>query len=379
MEKTNQRISKLDGLRGLLSLVVTLNHSFLVLAIPAFANVWGQNVLEFHDWQSKIQQIMMILGNGGAAVTLFFILSGFVMGLSLNKFSKIDFLDTINFYIKRIIRLYPVYLFLVVVTAIYMWTIFVYKVYPAASSWYTWWMNFQMTIHEFFLNVFFIHTYLGGVTWTLRVILVASIIFPIFYLINKRTSKPVDLLLVVLLIVLDFTVFIIPDFRDLRYLFMFYSGLIIAKFSKFFHDIPGWIVYLSSPFLIFVLLDVRYLTDEYVGGVVENIICWFIIGVLAYGQEFRLFNFLETKFFKYLGKVSYSIYLTHFSVLYILSKIMFENLPNLPYKDHYLIIHFILWGLSLGITLILSSIIYRFVEKPALVLSSKLQIRPKQP
>ncbi|HEX8932132.1 MAG TPA: acyltransferase family protein, partial [Patescibacteria group bacterium] len=287
MEKSNQRISKLDGLRGLLSLVVTLNHSFLVLAIPAFANVWGQNVLEFHDWQSKIQQIMMILGNGGAAVTLFFILSGFVMGLSLNKFSKIGLLDTINFYIKRIIRLYPVYLFLVVVTAIYMWTIFVYKVYPSASTWYTWWMNFQMTVNEFFLNVFFIHTYLGGVTWTLRVILIASIIFPIFYLINRRTSKLVDLLLVILLIVLDFTIFNIPNFRDLRYLFMFYSGLIIAKFSKFFNSIPGWLIYVTSPFVIFLLLDIRYMTGEYTGGVVENIICWFIIGLLAYGQELR--------------------------------------------------------------------------------------------
>ena len=67
MNSAPNRITKLDGLRGLLSLIVALNHSFLVVAIPAFANVWHQNYLDFYSFQSKVQQLFMILGNGGVA------------------------------------------------------------------------------------------------------------------------------------------------------------------------------------------------------------------------------------------------------------------------------------------------------------------------
>src|SRR5258706_3487300 len=70
--KHTPRFTKLDGLRGLLSIIVALNHSFLVIAIPAYANVWGQNIWQYHDFQSKLQQIFMLLGNGGVAVTFFF-------------------------------------------------------------------------------------------------------------------------------------------------------------------------------------------------------------------------------------------------------------------------------------------------------------------
>jgi len=45
------------------SLIVCLNHSFLVVTIPTFANVWAQNPLIFHDLQAKLQQLFMLIGN----------------------------------------------------------------------------------------------------------------------------------------------------------------------------------------------------------------------------------------------------------------------------------------------------------------------------
>ncbi len=190
------RFTKLDGLRGLLALIVCLNHSFMVVAIPSFADVWRQNPLIFNGLQSKIQQLFMFLGNGGAAVTLFFLLSGFVLGPSLAKVAY-DFRGLLGFIVKRLIRLYPVYLLIAILTAVYMKSGFVYQTFPASSNWFNWWMNFEMTLKEFFLNAAFIHTYLGGVTWTLRVILIVSFIFPLFFLFSQKTSKWLDLIFVV--------------------------------------------------------------------------------------------------------------------------------------------------------------------------------------
>lgn len=369
--KHTQRFTKLDGLRGLLSIVVALNHSFLILAIPAYADVWGQNIFYFHDLQSKIQQIFMLLGNGGVAVTLFFILSGLVLGGSLSRI-QFSFRGLTSFYVKRLLRLYPVYVFVIFLIALYMKLGFVYRVYPDAAPWFSWWMRFDMTIREFLYNFFFIHTYLGGVTWTLRVILVASFLFPLFYLVTQKTSRKTDLLITLLLIVCSFSVFVIPDFRDLRYLYMFFLGLILPKFQSFFVSIPRRVILLSFPFVLLFLLDVRYLTGEYIGGVFETIISWFAIGLMAYGSQTKIFDCLDVPFFKYFGKISYSLYLIHFTILYILAKMMFDFLPDLSYAQNYVVIHLGLFTVSLVAATLVSSLVHQYIESPSSALAEKI-------
>ncbi|KKS94868.1 MAG: putative transferase transmembrane protein [Candidatus Collierbacteria bacterium GW2011_GWB1_44_6] len=368
---SNERYTKLDGLRGLLSVIVALNHSFLVIAIPSYANVWGQNYLEFYDLQSKLQQVFMLLGNGGVAVTLFFILSGLVLGQSL---SRIEFSTRglTSFYTKRILRLYPVYAFVILLIAVYMKLGFAYQTFPMASAWYNWWMNFDMTLKEFIYNFFFIHTYLGGVTWTLRVILIASFIFPAFYLIYRKTTPFLDLLITVGLLVAGFTVLNIPDFRDLRYLYMFYAGLCLPKFKSFLADLPPRAISLLATPVTLALLASRYVTDEYIGGVVETVIGWFIIGIIVYSNKTRLFDFLNKQIFQFLGKISYSLYLIHFSILYILARLMFAFLPNLPYASHYITLHSLLFGLSLLIAVYISVFVHRFVEQPSSTLANTI-------
>lgn len=371
---SSPRITKLDGLRGLLSLIVALNHSFLVVAIPVFANVWGQNYLEFHDLQSKVQQIFMLLGNGGVAVTLFFILSGLVLGQSLGRV-EMTVRGLAAFYAKRLLRLYPVYLFVIILTATYMRLGYVHETFPFASTWYSWWLNFEMTSKELLYNIFFIHTYLGGVTWTLRVIVVASLVFPLLYVLTRKTSKYLDLGLALLLIYASFTIFIIPDFRDLRYLYMFFLGLIIPKFVKFFSDLPGWLISVFLPLLVVLLFTIRYATDEYLGGVVESLISWLIIGTIVYSEKTKLFDFLNRKTLLFFGKISYSLYLTHFTILYILGRLMFQYLPNLPYADQYLVIHLLLFSFSLTLATLVSVWVHRLIEVHSLSLANSVSHR----
>ncbi|HBC44576.1 MAG: putative transferase transmembrane protein [Candidatus Collierbacteria bacterium GW2011_GWB1_45_35] len=372
--KTSDRITKLDGLRGVLSIIVALNHSFLIVAIPSFANVWGENYLVFYNLQAKIQQLFMLIGNGGVAVTMFFIISGLVLGQSLSR-TEMSFKGLTSFYVKRFLRLYSVYFLVIILTAVYMRLGFVYQIFPYASTWYHWWMNFQMTLKEFFYNLFFIHTYLGGVTWTLRVILIASLILPLFYTLTKRTGWLVDLLITTVLIVASFTILNIEGFRDLRYLYMFFLGLILPKFIKFFSDLPRWLISLSLPFLVILLFIIRYATDEYFGGVIESLISWLIIGTLVYSEKTKIFDFLSRKSFLFFGKISYSLYLIHFFILYLLARIMFQLLPNLPYLDNYLIIHLTLLFISLAIATLVSTIVHRFVEGPSLALSKAVSDR----
>jgi len=368
---TTSRITKLDGLRGLLSVIVALNHSYLVVAIPGFANVWGQNYLILHDLQSKIQQLFMILGNGGVAVTMFFVLSGLVMGQSM---SRVEFSarGLLGFFVKRILRLYPVYILILVLTAIYMKTIFTYQIFPHASTWYHWWMQFQMTFKEFIYNFFFIHAYTGGVTWTLRVILLASFVFPVFYSLTRKTGKLADMVIATALIVASFTVLNLEGFRDLRYLYMFFLGLILPKFKDVFNSVPTWIVSLFLPVGIVTMLVIRYATDEYRGGLIEALIAWIILGLIVFNAKTSVFNWLNHKIPQFFGKISYSLYLVHWSVLYLLARFMFGYFPGLPYETHYLLIHSLLFILSLSLATVISIPIFKYLETPSASLGKYL-------
>lgn len=375
--KITNRFTKLDGLRGLLSIVVALNHSFLILIIPAFANVWGQNVLHFTDFQSKLQQIFMLLGNGGVAVTMFFVLSGLVMGQSLTRIAP-NLKGVLGFYAKRMTRLYPAYLFLIVFSALYMRLGFVYRIYPAASTWFHWWMNFQMTFAEFMRNALFVSISLGGITWTLRVIVIASFIFPLFSFLTKKTPWYIDIVLTIALIILSFTLLNIPGFRDLRYLYMFFLGLILPKFKTIFENTPNWLVWVTLPICLFVMMDLRYLTDEYIGGLGESFVSFFYIGLMAYGSLVKVFNFLDAKILEFFGRISYSLYLIHFSVLYIIAKIMFDYFPGLPYHQNYVIIHGSLFVISLAMATLLSILINKYIENPSIKLANLISDKMKK-
>ncbi len=85
--------SQLEGLRGFAALGVFLAHGL------------GQNWL---DPIFKASGIISYLTVGGLAVYIFFMLSGYVIGLSIMK-NKIFSVST--FYKKRLVRLYPIYLF----------------------------------------------------------------------------------------------------------------------------------------------------------------------------------------------------------------------------------------------------------------------------
>ena len=120
------------------------------------------------------------------------------------------------------------------------------------------------------------------------------------------------------------------------------------------------------------MLGFRYLTDEYQGGLVEAIISFFIIGVAAYGDKVKVLNILDGKVLKFFGKISYSLYLIHYSVLYVISRFMFQNFPNLPFQGQYFLIHTALFVLSTVIATGISLLVFKYIELPSQTLSSKV-------
>jgi len=305
---------------------------------------------------------MMILGNGGTAVSMFFVMSGFVLNFSLSKFTW-GLGNYFRFLYKRFVRLYPAFFFTILLISLARWLGFDYQTFPHASTWYHWWMNFDLSLKEFFLNTIFVNINLGGVTWTLRVIVLVSIFAPALYYISKKLTTWQNLFFAITLTYLSFNLLNFPNFRDFRYLYMFYLGLIIPQFEFFFKSIPRWLIYLFLPFLLYIMFTIRYQTNEYKGGVWESYISWLFLGLVIYQSGLKIFSFLTKSWLVFIGKISYSLYLLHFTVLYTLARVIFQFFPQINYSEHYLATHFFLLLLSSLITIPLSWLVYNYIEK----------------
>src|SRR6266496_177159 len=100
-------ITRLESLRGVAAMTVAIGHSFRVFhgdGAQALASTWIDRVF-----------------NGNAAVTLFFVLSGYVLGLSLRNASAFSVRSMGAFGVRRFFRIYPVFLLSTLVVLGCLW------------------------------------------------------------------------------------------------------------------------------------------------------------------------------------------------------------------------------------------------------------------
>lgn len=147
-----------NQLRGMAAWAVLYNHLMLVYwGLPEVVSPHtGSPVREVaRPWISTFEPTAFYLGASGVAV--FFLISGFVIPYSLKNFSDRGFL------VARALRLYPVYVALLVVQVLVVW----------ASSAY-WGRPFPFTAEQLISNALLFHEELGQptfdtVNWTLAI------------------------------------------------------------------------------------------------------------------------------------------------------------------------------------------------------------------
>src|SRR6187402_933896 len=90
------RYRQLDSLRGLAAICVFFSHYFLIFKVD-------------EAWATQLKATPLgILINGSSAVLFFFVLSGFVLTLPFANNKKP--LKLVEFYVKRVFRIYPAYI-----------------------------------------------------------------------------------------------------------------------------------------------------------------------------------------------------------------------------------------------------------------------------
>ncbi|WP_158935657.1 acyltransferase [Burkholderia sp. S171] len=309
---------QLDALRGIAALMVVINHFVLV------GPLW---------WIPRSP--LRVLALGHEAVILFFILSGFVLTLQLISDRRITYRD---FVIKRICRIYLPYL---AVLFIAFSAITLIKIEPVewAGSWFNHVWTGSFSGGEILDHLLFIGQYKANrvlpVIWSLIYEMRISLMMPlVVYCVSRFSAR--SCLAVALCISLVSFAFAMgrntgksssPSFTGDWAMTAHYLGMFIVGATLAFHRM-GWqrwllqgnrtrLVLAASITLYFLSRSVMSISSGVVG---QYIFDWCVAagaaGLVCTAIVSRRFTLVLAKGpIVFLGKISYSLYLTHTVVL----------------------------------------------------------------
>ncbi len=356
--------SGLNGIRAIAALLVVFVHT------ESFKSKIGElNIHGFLPFQGLAHQ----------SVKMFFVLSGFLITYLLLRESSSSDIDVGKFYIRRFLRIWPVY-YLVVIIGFLIVPLFGEPSYfnlhlePNFSS--------KFILVSTFLSNLVLYKYgslfMIGILWSVA----AEEQFYLFWpWVIKFVKFPLIKILAVLLIFVLIKIILIQFFllKSLTWWAFFFEkflvfdcmivGAVAAYLLYHEHKLLKWVfsnlfVYLSLfSFLCFLVIQPNlyglenvYLSIVY-GGVVLNI-----------SVNSRALIKLENNAFDFLGKISYGIYMFHCMFLGIGIWII------QTFDNGFLVNNVLLYLITFGGTILFSYISYTYFEKPILKYKKKFMV-----
>ncbi|SIT96199.1 Peptidoglycan/LPS O-acetylase OafA/YrhL, contains acyltransferase and SGNH-hydrolase domains [Epilithonimonas bovis DSM 19482] len=314
------RIKELDVFRGFAALAVVLYH---------YTTMYNKMCNVSSSWE---------LPYGWLGVPVFFILSGFVIYLTVDKSkSAIDFLK------KRFIRLYPTYWLCLLIT---LCIEYFSGMFLADLTWKDILMNFTM------FQQFFNLRHVDGAYWSLLPELLFYGLMAFLMKIKKVRSYYLynAILLIIGIIHLVFPLPIIGKILSIHYILLFMIGIAFYRIYNKMNTKWDYVFiifnYIVGTKLYFNAQEHHSISNVFSYFSLALIICLyylFVKGCFSFLAKFRVLIFF--------GNISYALYLIHQNIGYII----INNLEDFTGRNMAMFI-------ALGISVILASLITFQVE-----------------
>ena len=332
----------LDGLRGAAIILVILAHIGFGRVIP-----------------------------GGFGVSLFFFISGLLItGLLINEFNSSNTINLKNFYLRRVIRLYPALVFMTVLSVILL---LIYhsrvqllailsSLFYFANYYYSY---FKPPATNGFDDIF-------NIVWSLSIEEHFYLVFPVlFYLLYRSGNKLLYLSLVVCLCAFVYRYYIlntgINDYAATMRIYVVTEARVdsimwgcIAALLIYKNPAKWYINIIRSPWSLFIGIIIilspavfsNRLFAESFRFTRQSLGFMFIVPCIGYlAQNSIIRKIFEHNVLVFIGKLSYSLYLFHWVAVTV--------------ANHYFKFATPVWlCLMLSLTILLSLTSYYLVERP---------------
>ncbi|KAF2331313.1 acyltransferase family protein [Flavobacterium daemonense] len=347
--KPKKHYEILDGLRGVAAILVVTFHIF-----------------ETFNGGNRFKQI---INHGYLAVDFFFLLSGFVVAYAYDdRWGK---MTQWEFYKRRLIRLQPMVVMGMIIGAIFYYFQASDILFPMIANMEVWKVIVTMVIGFTLLPIppsleirgwGEMHP-LNGPAWSLFFEYIANILYALIF--RKFSNKVLSVFVLIFAgLLVNYLIFgpkgdVIGGWSlnleqmnigFTRLLYPFFAGVLLCRLGKLIH-LKGafWI----CSILIAIVLALPRFGDEnslWINGLYESfcIILVFPL-IVAIGAGGQIKNAFSAKICKLLGDISYSIYITHYPLIYWYTAWVVDNKVSL--ED----------GFLPGITLLVAAIVLAFV------------------
>lgn len=361
-------ITRLESLRGIAALMVAVSHCLIVFAVNQNEMIWATPLQETQGTQAFIMRLLLIPFNGGAAVTVFFVLSGYVLGLSLDRKTK-SLGTCLAFYVKRLFRIYPAYLVCLSLIILSIACFHTYTVYPDTSVWFKEWYRNPITMDNVLANYALFETNLNQVAWTLKVELVMSVVFPLAYFLSRSAGTKVNLLFLFLLIVCSLISVLLPGSLYFMYGYVFYLGLIlptlIEKLNRLISQKAWNPLFLISIICLISARSVFSPGNLFCTVLMESCFATLLIAILVDGKTNPLLSrVLDVPLVRKLGQLSYSFYIYHFIILYWLACGLLALVSPEITGAYPVLLSLLLAVVSVTVSCFVAFLSYHLIERP---------------
>jgi peptidoglycan/LPS O-acetylase OafA/YrhL len=319
-------------LRGIAAMLVLMAHSFR----------------SFYFWDLPWFE-GEILSFGQIGVSVFFVISGFVLPLSLQK--NYRFTDFPRFLIRRFVRIEPTYLASMVVAIAWVWT--ATRLAPNASPWK---FDFgQIAAHLLYFVPFTDYKWVNDVYWTLAIEFQFYLfIGAVFCLFRKSAEKTIYASAALILF-----------FAGVTFLSPFCSAIQLIHYAPFFGiGMLAWLVccYPVKSGVAWIFLGALVVIG-YLGGLSFS-------NLLFGGLAFFLILYWKPQktWWRFFGTISYSLYVIH-PPFVALEHVVGLRLVGTVFKPFL----FVLPIATMAVCILAAWILYKLVEEPTMRFSKKIK------
>lgn len=321
---TKSHYEILDGLRGVAALIVVVFHMF-----------------EPYDGGDRFKQI---INHGYLAVDFFFLLSGFVVAYAYDD--RWGRMSQWEFYKRRLIRLQP----MVIAGSVIGAALFYFQrgpAFPLIATTPVWKVLLVTVVGCTLLPMLpsmdirgwdEMHP-LDGPAWSLFFEYLANILYAVGV---RRFSKKALSVLVLLSAVFLVEYLVLGPKGDViggwalnpremhvgfaRMLYPFFAGVLLMRL--------GWRIHVRGAFLLCSLLLIAVFSIPRIGGPhhlwmngLYESICIIVVFpiVVAMGAGDRLRGGFSTRLCRFLGEISYPLYITHYPLIYLYTEWVVEG------------------------------------------------------
>ena len=358
-------VASLESLRGLAALAVALFHSFHLLPVDG-GRVFASTLRDLKSADALLMRLIMVPFNGGAAVSLFFVLSGFVLTLSLRRDARSALPKARSFVGRRFLRIYPA---LAINLALFV----------GVSASIAWWVpGFPITrfdTRQLLSNLLLLDTPVNGASWTLLVEILAIPLVLFGHAVTRRFGLAATLVLAGASVAILFS----PRYAFYTligtYAFMFFFGMLVAEFGR-----EGLIAVGAKAAKIGIILAIASMMSARLllgygslwSLLVEAIASAVLVGVLAFGPRLAVHDVLEVRPLRSLGRISYSYYLYHPVALGLVVPCLGWLLSEAALAAHPFVGSTAIALISVGVTIPLAAASHMLVERPMIAIGRRL-------